>query len=214
MFTGIVEEVGRIAALETRATGSRVRIDCDLILTDIREGDSICVSGVCLTAVDVRPGSFGADLSPETLGRSSFAQFRAGSPVNLERSLTPNARMGGHLVQGHVDGVGKIDTLQLLGDGNYWLGVRIPQELDRYVAPKGSVCIEGISLTVANIENCLLEVAVIPHTFKHTTLASKRPGDSVNLETDVLARYVEKLLNGVPAKKPGLTLERLREEGW
>ncbi|WP_321478250.1 riboflavin synthase [uncultured Paludibaculum sp.] len=214
MFTGIIEELGRVEAIEPRSTGSRLRIRAPLVCSDAKEGDSICVSGVCLTAVALRPGSFGADVSPETLTRTSLKLVKVGAAVNLERALLPTTRLGGHIVQGHVDGVGEIVSVDLLGDDNWLLKVRAPKELDRYLAFKGSVAIDGISLTVAAIENCEISVAVIPHTYAHTTLTQRKPGDPVNLETDVLAKYVEKMLGKLDLKGPSLTIEGLLQQGY
>lgn len=214
MFTGIIEELGVVEAIEPRATGKRLRVRAPLVCSDAKEGDSLCVSGVCLTAVDLRPGSFGADVSPETLTRSSLRLAKVGAQVNLERALLPTTRMGGHIVQGHVDGVGEILAIELLGDDNWLLRVKAPRELDRYLAFKGSVAIDGISLTIATIENCELSVAVIPHTYAHTTLKDRRPGDPVNLETDVLAKYLEKLMGTLDVPRPRLTVEKLLEQGF
>lgn len=214
MFTGIIEEVGVVEALEPRAAGSRLRVRAPLVSSDTHEGDSISINGVCLTAVDLRAGAFGADVSPETLSRSDLGQLRPGSLVNLERALKATSRLGGHIVQGHVDGVGEIVSLNPLGDDNWWLEVRVPEELDRYLVFKGSIAIDGISLTVARVEGGVVSVTVIPHTFHNTNLRAKRPGDRVNLETDVLAKYVEKMLSNLDVKARGLTLERLREEGY
>lgn len=214
MFTGIIEELGTVEAIEPRATGSRLRVRAPLVCGDLKEGDSVCVSGVCLTAVDLRAGSFGADVSPETLTRSSLKLVKVGLAVNLERALLPTTRMGGHIVQGHVDGVGELVSIDLLGDNNWVLRVRAPEELDRYLAFKGSVAIDGISLTIATIENCELTVAVIPHTYENTTLKQRRPGDPVNLETDVLAKYVEKMFGMLDVKRPSLTVAGLLEQGF
>ncbi len=214
MFTGIIEEVGVVAGLARRAAGSRLRIASKRVTEDLREGDSIAVSGVCLTAVEPSADSFAADVSPETLERSALGGLRQGSRVNLERSLTPSARLGGHIVQGHVDGTGEVAGLDLLGDNNWWLTVRVPRDLDRYLVLKGSVSIDGISLTVAALEDDLLSVAVIPHTFENTTLRDRRPGDVVNLEVDILAKYVEKMLAAREQPKSGLTEEKLRELGY
>jgi riboflavin synthase len=215
MFTGLVEEVGAVESLEPRAAGSRLRLRAPGIAAGLREGDSINVSGVCLTAVDVRPAGFSADVSPETLRRSSLGALRTGQQVNLERALQPSSRLGGHIVQGHVDGVGSVVSLDLLGDNNWWLRVEIPEELDRYLVFKGSIAIDGISLTVAAIENRVVSVTIIPHTYENTTLRTRRSGDTVNLETDILAKYVEKMMANLDLRgsRP-ITEERLREEGW
>jgi riboflavin synthase len=189
MFTGIIEETGLV-----RAAGSRLTIGCGTVLSDITEGASISVNGVCLTAVDIRPDSFSADLAPETLRRSNLGDLTAGSKVNLERPVTLAARLSGHIVQGHVDGTGEFLSMEQLGDDNWWLRIRIPQELDRYLVYKGSIAIDGISLTIAALEDCVVSVTVIPHTYHHTTLGAHKPGSRVNLECDVLAKHVEKLL--------------------
>lgn len=193
MFTGLVESVGRIVAMEPRAQGMRMRFAAPEILGDQREGDSICVSGVCLTALDLREGSFAADLAPETLARTSLGQLRVGSGVNLERALLASARLGGHILQGHVDGVARVVEMRELGDGNWWLGVEVDAALERYIVHKGSVALDGISLTVAQIEGARVSVAIIPHTWRHTTLQERQVGDRVNVEVDVVAKYVDKL---------------------
>lgn len=214
MFTGIIEEIGIVEAIEPRQSGARLRLRAPLVSSGLAEGDSVAVSGVCLTAVELRAGSFAADVSPETLKRSTLGAFRPGASANLERALQPTSRMGGHIVQGHVDGAGSIESIEQAGGGNWWLTVRVPDELDPYFVFKGSVAIDGISLTLARVESGRISVAVIPHTFSHTTLASRRPGDAVNIETDVLAKYVEKMLRAFNLKGESLTVERLREQGW
>ncbi len=191
MFTGLIEEVGRIAA-----PAPRVRIHCSTILSDLKEGDSISVSGVCLTALDIGPDGFSADLAPETLRRTSLGDRQVGDLVNLERSLRADARLGGHIVQGHVDGTAELLSLEELGDGNWWLKIRLPPELDRYVVFKGSISIDGTSLTVASLESNILGVTIIPHTFQNTALHTRKPGDRVNIEVDILAKYLEKLTHG------------------
>src|SRR5512139_309955 len=215
MFTGIIEELGKVAALEPAAAGSRIRIHAPLVSADAREGDSICVNGVCLTAVQPAKDSFSADISPETLRRPRLSILRPGGVVNLERALAAGGRLGGHIVQGHVDGVGSIDALESVGGGNWWLTVSVPQELERYFVFKGSVAIDGISLTIAAVKQGKISVAVIPHTYANTNLASKRLGDPVNLETDVLAKYVEKMLGSLDLKAARrLTVDDLREQGY
>jgi len=193
MFTGLVETVGRITAMEAKAQGMRMRFAAPDILGDQQEGDSICVSGVCLTALDIRDGSFAADLAPETLARTSLGQLAVGSGVNLERALLASARLGGHIMQGHVDGVATIAEIRELGDGNWWLSVDVGASLERYIVHKGSVALDGISLTVAAIEGARVSVAIIPHTWRHTTLGERKVGELVNVEVDVVAKYVEKL---------------------
>jgi riboflavin synthase len=201
VFTGIIEELGTVEALEPRAAGARLRVRCSSVLGDLTEGGSIAVNGVCLTAVALTAASFSADLAPETLERSNLGDLKAGSPVNLERPVTPVTRLSGHIVQGHVDAAGEIVALDALGDGNYWLKVRVPAALDRYLVHKGSIALDGISLTIAALDpGVALEagpaagVTIIPHTFSHTTLGNARVGSRINVEVDVLAKHVEKLL--------------------
>ena len=194
MFTGIVEELGTVAALEPRPAGARLRIRCTTVLSDAEEGSSIAVNGVCLTALDLRSDTFAADLAPETLARTNLGALREGARVNLERPLLATGRLSGHVVQGHVDGTGEFLGLENIGESNWWLRIRVPAELDKYVVYKGSLAIDGISLTVAAIENGVVAVTIIPHTYEMTTLRGYRAGDRVNLECDVLAKYVEKML--------------------
>jgi riboflavin synthase len=214
MFTGIVEETGSVARIDRLAAGARLEIRCRAVLADSSPGSSIAVNGVCLTAVSFTRESFFADVSPETLGRSNLGALAVGSPVNLERPLSASSRLGGHLVQGHVDGAGELLALDPLGDGNWWLTVRIPAELDRYVVEKGSIAIDGISLTVASIEAGVLAATVVPHTYASTVLGSYRRSDQVNIECDILAKYVEKLLGNRKEPKSTLTMEKLRDLGY
>jgi riboflavin synthase len=188
MFTGIVEEVGTVAA-----AGHRMRIQCRLVLEDIKEGASIAVNGVCLTAVEIQPDGFWCDLSPETLARTNLGALRAGSLVNLERPAAVGDRLSGHIVQGHVDGVAEFLSLEPLADGNWWLKVRIPADLDRYVIHKGSITLDGVSLTVASLEGDVVGVAIIPHTYESTVMRSYGPGTAINVEVDLIGKYVEKL---------------------
>ena len=208
MFTGIIEELGTVVT-----AGTRLSVGCSTVLADASVGDSIAVNGVCLTAAELRPDSFSADLAPETLKRSNLGDLHPGSRVNLERPLSAGGRLNGHIVQGHVDGTGEFLSLDALGDDNWWLRIRIPAELDPYLVYKGSIAIDGISLTVASIESGVLSVTIIPHTFRNTTLAGYRPGARVNLETDILAKHVEKLLHRLDLKQP-LTVDKLREQGY
>jgi riboflavin synthase len=189
MFTGIIEELGTVAA-----SGNRLLVSCSTVLEDAREGSSIAVNGVCLTALDLTKDTFSADLAPETLARTNLGDLRAGSRVNLERPVTPATRLSGHIVQGHVDATGELIALDALRDGNWWLKVRVAAELDRYLVFKGSIAIDGISLTVASLEGEVLGVTILPHTYANTTLGTRRAGDRLNLEVDVLAKHVEKLL--------------------
>ena len=228
MFTGIIEEMGTIAELQRGSEpsgGARMIIRARPVLSGaakLREGESIAVNGVCLTAREIKPRSFAADLSPETLERSNLKVLQAGSRVNLERAMTPSSRFGGHIVQGHVDGVGKLVALDPLPDGNYWLSVDIPAELERYIVFKGSIALNGISLTVARLDGNRVGVAVIPYTYEQTNLGSLQPGDLINIECDVLAKYVERLLSPAATstarrqveKQSSLTLEKLIGEGF
>ncbi|HTP32257.1 MAG TPA: riboflavin synthase [Candidatus Acidoferrales bacterium] len=213
MFTGIIEELGAVASMEIRAAGARLKVRCATVLSDSGEGASIAVNGVCLTAVDIRPDSFSADVAPETLKRTNLGALRAGSRVNLERPLSPSGRLSGHIVQGHVDGTGEFLSLDALGDENWWLRLRIPAELDPFLVFKGSIAIDGISLTIAALEGDVLSVTIIPHTFRNTTLAGYRLGARVNLECDILAKHVEKLLRKLNLKEP-LSIDKLRSQGW
>jgi riboflavin synthase len=177
------------------------------------EGASIAVNGVCLTAVGLRPDGFSADVAPETLRLTNLGALRAGSRVNLERPLSPTGRLSGHIVQGHVDGTGEFQSLEALGEDNWWLRIRVPDELDPFLVYKGSIAIDGISLTIAALEGSLLSVTIIPHTYRNTTLAGYRPGAKLNLECDVLAKHVEKLLRKLDVGKK-LTVEDLKAQGF
>jgi riboflavin synthase len=208
MFTGIVEELGSV-----ERAGARLKIQCRKVIEGSQTGSSIAVNGVCLTAIDLDSGSFSADLAPETIRRSNLGYLQVGSKVNLERPLALSDRLSGHIVQGHVDGVGELRSLEALGDDNWWMEVRIPQELDRYLVYKGSIAIDGISLTIAELRGDIMAVTVIPHTYQNTTLGTRRPGDKLNLECDMLAKHVEKLLGKLEVK-PALTVEKLKELGY
>jgi riboflavin synthase len=201
VFTGIIEELGRVASIEERPTTARLRISCNTVLSDATEGSSIAVSGVCLTALDIHPDSFSADIAPETLRKTNLGALRTGSLVNLERPLLATGRLNGHVVQGHVDGTGEFLSLEQLEDDNWWLRIRIPDELDKYIVYKGSIAIDGISLTVASIEDRICTVTIIPHTYHSTSLRDHRPGDKVNLECDVFAKYLEKMVSGAIARR-------------
>ena len=193
MFTGIVEELGEVLAVEPLADASRLTVRGPLVTSDARHGDSIAVNGVCLTVVSTDDGAFTADVMAETLRRSSLGVVQPGSPVNLERALRLADRLGGHLVQGHVDGTGRL--LRVTPD-EHWTVVRVslPADLARYVVEKGSITVDGVSLTVSAVGDDWFEVSLIPTTLGLTTLGSKGTGDPVNLEVDVMAKYVEKLL--------------------
>jgi len=193
MFTGLIREVGRVAAVDGGADGVRLTIEAPETARDARLGDSIALSGVCLTVVDRTDGRLAFDAVPETLARSSLQTLEPGSRVNVEPALRAGEPLGGHYVQGHVDGVGRVRSVEPEGDGRR-IWVDAPPELMRYVVEKGSVAVEGTSLTVADLDERGFAVALIPHTLGETTLGEIEPGDPVNLEADVLAKYVEKLL--------------------
>lgn len=214
MFTGIIEEIGTVEAVHPASGGARLRLRAAVVMGDLKEGDSVSVDGVCLTAVELRKDGFSADVSPETLKRSTLGELSSGAPVNLERALTPSGRMGGHIVQGHVDATGLIEAIEQIGSGNWWLSVRVDEDVDRYLVEKGSVAVDGISLTIAEVQYGLFSIAIIPHTFQQTALTFKRPGSRVNIEADILAKYVEKLLRGAGGVSGTLSVERLRELGW
>ena len=193
MFTGIVEELGTTLELVQKSTGARLTIACSNILQDATRGASIAVNGACLTAVEVDAGKFSADVAPETLKRTNLGDLQPGQPVNLERPLRATARLDGHFVLGHVDGTAEIISINPLGDDNWWLRIRVPSELTRYIVSKGSLAVDGISLTVAEIDDMIVGFTIIPHTYQHTTLHMYRPGSRANLEVDILAKHVEKL---------------------
>ena len=195
MFTGIIEELGTVVS-----AGTRLVIECHTVLSDASEGSSIAVNGVCLTALDLTSNSFAADLAPETLSRTNLGDLVPGARVNLERPVTPLTRLSGHIVQGHVDGTAVLTALDHLSDGNWWLKLQIPAGLDRYLVHKGSIAIDGISLTIAALDGPVLGVAIVPHTYTHTTLSQAKPGTRLNIEVDVLAKHVEKLLTATAAR--------------
>jgi riboflavin synthase len=214
MFTGIVEEVGRVTRIEQRGENRRITIAAKNAAKELKTGDSVAVSGVCLTAIDIKPDSFGADLAPETWERTSFSRMQEGTLVNLELAMKADGRFGGHIVQGHVDGVGTLIALERVSDSeNWWLRIELPGEVERYTVYKGSICIEGISLTVAKLEGRSCTVAIIPHTVEMTNLNSLQPGDPVNLEADLIAKYVEKMMAREPAES-FLTVEELVQQGF
>lgn len=193
MFTGIIEELGTVGSIETDGENARILIDAAIVTEGTKNGDSISVNGVCLTALDVRPNSFAADVSRETLERSTLGSLKPGSRVNLERAVTPMTRLGGHMVQGHVDGRGKFVSADQEGD--FWtVTIGFPKEFAKYLVYKGSVAVEGISLTVAALRDEEFDIAVIPKTWELTNFSTLTPGDAVNLEADVIGKYVERML--------------------
>ena len=214
MFTGLIEEVGAVRRLQRQGAFQRLEVSARLVLEGTRLGDSININGACQTAVEVGTDYFAVESVEETLRRTTLGSLRPGDPVNLERSIRLQDRLGGHLVLGHVDGVGRISRIEQR-QREWLVSVEPPPELLRYIAFKGSVAIDGISLTVAQVEGRAFTAAIIPHTFDHTTLGRRRRGDAVNLEVDVIARYVDRLLRaGDPASGTGLTLEKMRDMGY
>jgi riboflavin synthase, alpha subunit len=214
MFTGIIEELGTIAGFEKHASGAKMRIAAKTVTEDTKEGDSIAVNGVCLTALDIEKNSFSADVSEETLKRSTLGRLAVGSRVNLERAVTPATRLGGHIVQGHVDGRGKF--VSAVRNGDFWtVRIGFPREMAHYFVYKGSVAVEGISLTIAALADDYFEIAVIPKTWELTNLSTLKPGDEVNLEADVIAKYVERILTlKGGADSSGITMEKLSALGY
>lgn len=194
MFTGIVEEVGEVQSFEPHAAGARLTIACRAVIEDLAVGASIAVNGVCLTAVGLADGRFSADLAPETLKRSNLGDLARGSLVNLERPLALGDRLSGHMVQGHVDGTAEFVALDALGDGNWWLKIAVPAELERYMIHKGSLTLDGVSLTIAELKELQLGVAIIPHTYENTRMRAYSPGARINVEVDMVAKYIEKLM--------------------
>jgi riboflavin synthase len=220
MFTGIIGHTGTIEALALNDVGGRVTIHAPSVLPSLAVSNSIAVNGCCLTIVDLRNGRFSADLSGETIRKTSFGakggELKKGARVNLEQPLTTGMEFGGHFVLGHVDTIGRVTHLTSEGE-NWWFGVEVPEEFARYVVPKGSVTIDGISLTVASWHDNIAEVAVIPYTYQHTNIRDRKPGDAVNLEGDILGKYVERYLQqrdvAAPADSP-LAVARLLEQGF
>jgi len=214
MFTGIIEEVGRVRAIKVAGDKRRLTVSCSKLLPQLKPGDSVAVSGVCLTAVELSRESFTADLAQETWTRTSFSRLQTGALLNLELPMRANGRFDGHVVQGHVDGTGTLVALEKIPNGNdYRLTITVPSELTRYIVGKGSLGIEGISLTVAAIDGTQVAAAIIPHTAEMTNLRSLKPGDPVNLEVDVIAKYVEKMMAPEPAQS-SITLDKLVRSGF
>jgi len=216
MFTGIIQAVGRIAAIEKHGIDARLRIDTGTFdMSDVQLGDSIAVSGVCLTALECGANAFSADVSSETLTRTTLGSLRTGSRVNLEKALTPASRLGGHLVSGHVDGVGEV-TERSADARSVRFRIQAPAALARYIAAKGSICLDGVSLTVNVVDGAQFELNIVPHTLQATTLDEYQPGRRVNLEVDLIARYLERLLLGDRAADTGTTITHafLAEHGF
>lgn len=210
MFTGIIEEIGKIKGISRGNRSVTLEVEAEKVLKNTNVGDSIATNGVCLTVTSMTNRSFRADVMPETMKRTTLGSLKAGDCVNLERALCLNSRLGGHLVAGHVDGTGKIVGMER-DDNAVWITISAGPELLKYILEKGSIAVDGVSLTVAYVDRTVFKVSVIPHTQEETTLTSKRTGDVVNLENDMIARYVEKLMG---KEQKGLSLERLVEEGF
>jgi len=214
MFTGIIEEIGKISSINPISGGMRIKIFCSKILDDISVDDSICVNGTCLTAIKVENDGFWIDAVGTTLEKTTFSKIQLSSPVNLERSLKLNDRLGGHFVQGHVNGIGTILEIKKLGE-NYFLKISVDESLQKYLVEEGSITIDGISLTIAEIDGLKAGISIIPHTWQNTAIQFKKVDDKVNLETDVLAKYIEKFLrkNG-NGKTTNITENWLKELGY
>jgi riboflavin synthase len=218
MFTGIIEAVGQIQSMQPRGGDVRLYVKtAGLDLGDVKLGDSIAVNGVCLTAVELPGDGFWADVSQETIRRTALSRLKDGSQVNLEKALTPSSRLGGHLVSGHVDGVGKV--LSLEEDARSWhFRIEAPAELARYIAEKGSITVDGISLTVNSVDGAVFDLNIVPHTMQQTVMGEYQPGSPVNLEVDLIARYLERLLLGDKAAEPNrdsrLSMSFLAENGY
>jgi riboflavin synthase len=214
MFTGIIEELGQVVAIDIKGQRRRLTIASSSLVKELKQGDSISVSGVCLTAVEISKSSFSCDLAQETWRRASFSGLKSKSPVNLELPMRASGRFDGHIVQGHVDGIGTVIAFEQVPDANdYILRISVPSELTRYIVAKGSLAIEGVSLTVAAIDGIEVTVAIIPHTSEVTNLRSLNPGNPVNLEVDVVAKYVEKMI-GAEKSKSSITIEKLVRAGF
>ena len=213
MFTGIIEEVGTVKTVQHSGSNSFIRIEAKKILEDIHLGDSIAVNGVCLTVTHFDSTTFQADVMNETLSRSSLGSLRNGSPVNLERAMAAGGRFGGHIVSGHIDGTGTVSDIR--NDGiAVWYTISANADILRYIVEKGSIAIDGISLTVAKVTDDSFSVSIIPHTASVTILGTKKAGDIVNLENDIVGKYVEKLMKPAQAQKSGLTMETLAKNGF
>jgi riboflavin synthase len=215
VFTGIIEHLGTIASLSLQGEGGRITIHAPHLAPNLAIANSIAVNGCCLTIVSIDAESFSADLSGETIRMTSFQNLAPGDRVNLEQPLTAGQEFGGHFVLGHVDTVGRVARLEAAGD-SWWFAVEVPQNFARYIVPKGSITIDGISLTVARWRDGIAEVAVIPFTYEHTNIRGRKPGDAVNLEGDVLGKYIERYLEsrGAPTNHSTLTLDKLVSEGF
>lgn len=213
MFTGIIEEIGVVEGIERSGPAAQLTVRASAVLGDVRNGDSISTNGVCLTVVRFTKDTFTADVMPETLRYSNLGALKKGSLVNLERAMSVGSRFGGHIVSGHIDGVGVIRALRQEGNAT-WMTVEPPEALLRYIIQKGSIAMDGTSLTVAQLEGAAFSVSIIPVTKDETILLKKRVGDEVNLECDLVGKYVERLLQFAPEKKSSMTMDFLKENGF
>lgn len=222
MFTGIIEEVGEIQSIKKGANSAVITIKANTVLGDLHLGDSVALNGVCLTATSIGKNNYSVDVMHETLRRTNLGELKSGSKVNLERAMAANGRFGGHIVAGHVDGTGTISSMKK-DDNAVWITIDTSAAILKYIISKGSITIDGVSLTVANVDNKSFAVSVIPHTGQNTTLLDKKPGDTVNLENDMVGKYVEKLLQygSIPAEeeestteKTGITMDFLIQNGF
>ena len=213
MFTGIIEEVGTVKEVRRSGNSSYIKIQAEKVLSDVHIGDSIAVNGVCLTVTRFDSTTFQADVMNETLERSSLGSLRSGSPVDLERAMSAEGRFGGHIVSGHIDGTGTVTDIKNDGIAT-WYTITAKPEIMRYIVEKGSVAIDGISLTVAKVTDNSFSVSIIPHTASQTVLSTKKTGDIVNLENDIVAKYVEKLMKPSEPSSGGITMEFLMKNGF
>lgn len=215
MFTGLIEEIGEIKSIEKAAKSARINIKSEKVLQGIKLGDSICTNGVCLTVTEFSNNTFSVDVMAETVRSSNLGKLKQGSKVNLERALKLSDRLGGHIVSGHIDGIGTIVDLQNEENAT-WVSVETTKDILKYIVHKGSITIDGISLTVAYVDESIFKVSIIPHTQGETTLVIKKIGDEVNLESDMMAKYVEKLLKygEVPMQKKPISMDFLKENGF
>lgn len=218
MFTGIIEETGSVVSLEKYASGAKLKISAKIVTQNTIEGDSIAVNGVCLTAINIKPAGFSADVSGETLNKSTLGQLKINSVVNLERAVTPSTRLGGHIVQGHVDARGRF--VSAAQNGEFWtVRISFPPEMAKYLIYKGSIAVEGVSLTIADLKEDHFDIAVIPKTWELTNFSRLKTGDAVNLEADIIGKYVERImLYGKADEKiekiEGVTMKNLQKAGF
>lgn len=213
MFTGIIEEIGQIRSVKRGTHSASLEIAADLITADLHIGDSIATNGVCLTATSVSAHGFTADAMPETLARSNLGALSHGSRVNLERAIAVGSRLGGHIVSGHIDGLAEIRSVRR-DDNAVWYNFSAPPHLLRYIIEKGSVALDGVSLTVARVDSVGFAVSLIPHTAAHTTFADRKVGDKINLECDIIGKYIEKLMTPTPEKESAITQDFLTRCGF